>query len=283
MECVVLNGVVSGLAESKQIIYKTILTEAKELKESLKQVREQLSNRYEEFKNIHRLKSLLEDYNDLRTRFLNRFMTVLFESLYNPLPHVSTNFLQDESSTSLKVYLSQQDADIAISEIERAERGCSMIISVCEDLIRPKIPSESIDQLNQLRSEAKRIEKDLLADDMLLADNIRKAIEEYEQGHFLASALIASRVIRYDYEKIPSQGTTKDQYQQKLQTLIKMGVVDKDREDEQRLFLRASLRARDYLSHNAKIFPQVEEALSLISAAVTFCRYFIILSRLSNN
>lgn len=131
MECVVLNGVVSGLAESKQIIYKTILTEAKELKESLKQVREQLSNRYEEFKNIHRLKSLLEDYNDLRTRFITRFMTVLFESLYYLLPHFSTNFLQYESSISLKVYLSQQNADIAISEIERAERGCSMIISVC--------------------------------------------------------------------------------------------------------------------------------------------------------
>jgi hypothetical protein len=42
-----------------------------------------------------------------------------------------------------------------------------------------------------------------------------------------------------------------------------MGVIDKDREDEQKLFLRASVRARDYLSHNAKIFPQVEEALFL--------------------
>jgi hypothetical protein len=101
LECVVLNGVVSGLAESKQIIYKAISTEAKELKESLKQVREQLSNRYEEFKNIHHLKSLLEDYNDLPTRFMTRFMTVMFEILYNFLPHVLTNFLQYASSTSL--------------------------------------------------------------------------------------------------------------------------------------------------------------------------------------
>jgi hypothetical protein len=54
------------LIESKPITYKAIFTEAKELEESLKQVREQLINAYKssypEFKNIHRLMGLLEDY-----------------------------------------------------------------------------------------------------------------------------------------------------------------------------------------------------------------------------
>jgi len=193
---------------------------------------------------------------------------------YTLLPYVSTYFLEPDKM----FYLFSHDIDLALSEVERAERGCHIMISVCEDLMRPEIPPESIDQLNQLRSEVEKIEKDLPSEETLLADNIRLAIEEYEQGHFLASVLIASRVIRHVYEKIPSeQQATKDASQQKLQTLIKIRAIDKDRKDEQKLFLRASVRARDYLSHDAKIFPQVEEALNLISSAVTFCKYFIYL------
>jgi hypothetical protein len=128
-------------------------------------------------------------------------------------------------------------------------------------------------------AEVEKIEKDLPAEEIYLADNIRMAIVEYEQGHFLASALIASRIIVYVYENIPSEEAQKDRFEQKLQTLIKKGVIDKDRKDEQKLFLRAAVHARNYLSHDIKIFPQVEEALSLISSAVTFCKYFITLRK----
>jgi hypothetical protein len=273
--CSVENGVASRLAESKQIIFRSIFTAAKKLSASLGQIKMQLSTSYEiGFGNIHQLKSLLDDYNNLRKRFLS----LVDPNQYALLPIVSTNFLKPPKL--VRSYLYADNIDIALSEVIRAERGCHIMISVCEDLMRPEIPPKSIDQLNQLRSEVEKIEKDLPSEETLLADNIRIAIKEYEQGHFLASALIASRVIRYVYEKIPSeQQATKDTSQQKLQTLIKIGAIDKDREDEQKLFLRASVRARDYLSHDAKIFPQVEEALNLISSAVTFCKYFIYLIR----
>jgi hypothetical protein len=275
-------GVVCGLSESKQIAYKAIFTEAKKLEESLKQVRKELldvcNHTYPQFKNIHRLKGLLEDYNRLSSNL--RSLEEL-SSFYNLLPEATTNFLYQESFKSkiLKSPLYAQDIDMAISEVERAERGCHVITSICEDLMKPNIPPASIDRLNQLINEVEKIEKNLPAEEIVTADNLRTAIKEYEQGHFLASALVASRVIRYVYEKIPSEGTSKDQSQQKLQTLIKIGMIEKDREDEQRFFLRAAVRARDYLSHNVKIFPQVEEALFLIGAAVTFCKYFITLSR----
>jgi hypothetical protein len=226
---------------------------------------------------------LLQDYNRLRFKLLSLEDS---SSFYNLLPDVTMDFLYQVTLLGrfLKSSLFEQDIDMAISEVERAVRGCHVITSVCEDLMRPNIPPASIDRLNQLMDEVEKIEKNLPAEETVTADNIRTAIKEYEQGHFLASALIASRVIRYVYEKIPSEGAQKDQSQQKLQTLIKMGLIDKDREDEQKLFLRGSVRARDYLSHNAKIFPQVEEALFLISSAVTFCKYFItLIEKLKNN
>ena len=275
----------NGLAESKQITYKSIFTEAKELKEALKQVREQLSNRRPDKASmyVHSLTRILEDYNSLRTRLLSLGN---LSSLYSHVPHLSTNFLyiQTFSGPTVKTFLSSEEIDIALSEVARAERGCSIIISVCEDLMRPNIPPASIDRLNQLMAEVEKIEKDLPAEEIFLADNIRMAIEEYERGHLLASALIASRIIVYVYENIPSEEAQKDRFQQKLQILIKKGAIDRDRKDEQELFLKAVVRARNYLSHNAKIFPQVEEALSLISAAVTFCKYFItLIEKLKNN
>jgi hypothetical protein len=269
------------LVEAKHIIYKSIFTEAKELKEALKQVREQLSNRRtdEASRYVYRLVRLLEDYNSLRSRLLSLDD---LSNLYSHVPDISTNFLyiQTFRGPEPKLFLSPEEIDMALSEVARAERGCNIIISVCEDLMKPNIPLAAIDRLNQLMAEVEKIEKDLPAEEIYLADNIRMAIVEYEQGHFLASALIASRIIVYVYENIPSEEAQKDRFEQKLQTLIKKGVIDKDRKDEQKLFLRAALYARNYLSHDIKIFPQVEEALFLISSAVTFCKYFITLRKI---
>jgi hypothetical protein len=269
------------LVESKFIIYKSIFTEAKELKEALKQVREQLSNRKtdEASRYVYSLIMLLEDYISLRSRLLSLSDDNL-SNVYSHVPSISTDFMyiQTPGGPIMKAFLSPEDIDFVLSMVAKAERGCSIIISVCEDLMKPNIPPASIDRLNQLLAEVEKIEKDLPAEEIFLADNIRMAIQEYEQGHFLASALIASRVIVYVFENIPSEEAQKDRFQQKLQTLIKKGVIDKDRKDEQELFLKAAVHARHYLSHNIKIFPQVEQALSLISSAVTFCKYFIILN-----
>jgi hypothetical protein len=272
------------LVEAKHIIYKSIFTEAKELKEALKQVREQLSNlsirRIDEaFRYVYRLVRLLEDYNSLRFRLLSLDD---LSNLYSHVPDISTNFLYIQTSRGPepKLILSPKELDMALYEVVRAERGCSIIISVCEDLIKPNIPPASIDRLNQLMAEIEKIEKDLPAEEIYLADNLKKAIVEYEQGHFLASALIASRIIVYVYENIPSEDAQKDRFEQKLQTLIKKGVIDKDRKDEQKLFLRAAVHARNYLSHDIKISPEVEDALSLISSAVSFCKYFITLRKI---
>ena len=282
------------MAESKQITIKAILNDAKKLKESLKLLKEQISSLRDTsgFKNIYTLKSLLEDYNSLR----NHFLSILKESnLYNVLPYISLDFLYlkpviGPASPSLKLYLSQSDIDMALSMVEKAERGCFIIISVCESLLKPKVPQESLDRLHQLWDEVKRVEKELPREKGFLVINLRKALGEYEQGHFLASALIASRVITYVLEKIPipeeAQKIKKAQSslaELKVKTLIERGVVDKNRKDEQEGFLKFSKEARNLLSHKAYIFPEIEEVLILIASAITFCKYLIRLGLINDD
>jgi predicted DNA-binding transcriptional regulator len=197
----------------------------------------------------------------------------------------------------LKPHLSQTDIDMALSMLDRAERGCSIMISVCEYLLKPKIPQESLERLPQLWSEVEELEKKIPEGKEFLVRNIREALGEYEQGHFLASALISSRVITYVFEKIPppkeaqmlkDQMRKEDQRAQpsaaelKVRTLIEKGIVDGGREEEQESFLKFSKEARNILSHQAHIFPDATEALMLITSAITFCKYFIRLG-LSND
>lgn len=275
------------MVKSGQVSIKAILIGAKELKESLKRLREQISKLDTSFKNIHNLKSLLEDYNNLRDQLLG---TLKEPNLYNLLPHISLDFLYIKSifssePPSLKSYLSLSDIDVALSMVERAERGCSIIISICESLLKSKTPQEFLDKLNQLRDEIEKMEKELLEEEEFLIKNIHKALEEYEQGHFLASALIASRVIMYVFEQIPTPEEGREAQKSldlarlKVEALIEKGVVDKDRKDEQESFMRASKQARNILSHRAYIFPEIEETLMLIASAITFCKYLIRLTK----
>jgi hypothetical protein len=132
--------------------------------------------------------------------------------------------------------------------------------------------------LNQLRTEVEKIEIYLPDDKQFLTKNITEAIEEYEQGHLLASALIAARVIMYVYEQIPIEDDSKqqssDMTEQKLKTLIKRGIIDEKERDAKKEFISSSKMARNTLSHRADVFPLIDEALSLVASAVTFCRYY---------
>jgi|GEM_PF-2596576 len=167
--------------------------------------------------------------------------------------------------------------------LDNAISGCNIIIDTCESLINTKISQEALENLKRLRTEVKVLADSLPHDKQFLIENINKAIAEYEQGHDLASALIAARVIMYVYEKIPiengSDQRDSDPTNLKVNTLIKRKIIDKNRKDEVSSFVKASKQARNILSHNAEVFPSLEESLSLIISTVTFCKYYKALSK----
>jgi hypothetical protein len=279
------------MAKFEQVDIRAVSAGVEGLRESLRKLKEQISSLGSEFKNIYTLKSLLEEYRGLRIQF---FTILKDQNPYNVLPDISYDFLYFKSvyppSLKLKQHLSQTDIDMALSMLDKAERGCSVMIPVCESLLKPKIPQESLEKLPQLWSEVEELKKKIPEGKEFLVRNIREALREYEQGHFLASALISSRVITYVFEKIPlpkeaqmlkNQMRKEDQRvrpsvaELKVRTLIERGIVDGGRREEQESFLKFSKEARNILSHQAHIFPDATEALMLITSAITFCKYFI--------
>jgi hypothetical protein len=95
-----------------------------------------------------------------------------------------------------------------------------------------------------------------------------------EQGHFLAASMIASRVICYILNKIPGEND-----EEKTSKLISLEIIEKERKDERENFIKASRLSRNLLSHKAGLSPKPDEALQLISSAITFTRYLVVLSQ----
>jgi len=67
-----------------------------------------------------------------------------------------------------------------------------------------------------------------------------------EYGHYLATALIASRVIRYIIDQIPGRND-----EEKLENLTRLNIINKKRKDEKKRFIHASRLSRNFLSHIA--------------------------------
>ena len=93
--------------------------------------------------------------------------------------------------------------------------------------------------------------------------NLSEAIDEYEKGDFLASALITSRVIIYALGQIPGESD-----EEKVKFLREKGIIEKGRKDVHESIIKASRRARNFFSHDIKVFPTPSEALSLLGDAI---------------
>jgi hypothetical protein len=87
-------------------------------------------------------------------------------------------------------------------------------------------------------------------------------VEEYENAHFQASALLAGKSIVCVLSCL--EGTTDEE---KVRYLVKSGLVKEQLKDT---FLRAARKARNYFSHDMSAFAEPSDALSLISDAVDF-------------
>jgi len=273
------------LMDNKIILYKAIFADAKELKAQLEELKNSLQNLEPLFYQgtLRALINMLNDGDLVKPLSQSIKLTNLIADIqrkltaYNELRDRVNNLSGIFSYNIPSVTIDTQIAEVK-ANIDNAIRGCSIIMSICENLIKPQVSPESLDRLNQLRTEVEKIEIYLPDDKQFLTKNITEAIEEYEQGHLLASALIAARVIMYVYEQIPieddSRQTNSDTNEQKVMTLIKKGIINKESRDEKESFIKASKMARNTLSHRADAFPLIDEALSLVASAVTFCRYY---------
>jgi len=168
-----------------------------------------------------------------------------------------------------KLSLSRGEAVIVLQDIIR---GCEVAERSLEALLRLHVEPGVLDELNSLRRELEELESRGL--DPNIVKNLREAITEAEQGHYLASAMIASRVICYVISKIPGERD-----EDKAEHLVKRGAVPKDRKDIQKQLVTAMRLSRNFLSHRVDLFPSPEEVLMLLGGAFVLARLTILITR----
>ena len=102
--------------------------------------------------------------------------------------------------------------------------------------------------------------------------NLVEAILECGEGHWLASAMIVSRSITYMIEQM---GGKRRSTEELVKNLVKIGLIPKDREDEQRKLIMAIRTARNFLAHRVDVYAGPEDALMLLGAAVKLAKIYI--------
>jgi hypothetical protein len=97
-----------------------------------------------------------------------------------------------------------------------------------------------------------------------------KNFQHFEWGDFLASALISSRIIVYGINKTPCKteesgkvifmGSIED----KINFLREKDIIGKDETDSKLNIVKYAKKARDFLVHNVRRFPDASESVALL-------------------
>jgi hypothetical protein len=199
---------------------------------------------------IGEIESVIEEYESARSSF---------EKMQDPqssvrLPHIALDSSWTNELLALKGYL------------RKVIIGCETAIGSLEPRISP-IPESDLNKLASLRKELKDISGRL--SDPNYETNCTMALEEYEKGHFLASALISGRVIIYALAQLPGGST-----EEKIKLLTEEGRIEKTKDNVYESFiLKADKKARNFSSHNIKVFPTASDAISLIGDAVGILKF----------
>lgn len=155
----------------------------------------------------------------------------------------------------------------AVGSLRLVIARCNSVTRFLRNTISP-ISSEQADKLQSLRKELGSFSIDIPEIELSIK-NLTEAVDEFESGHFLASALIASRVVAYTLSKI--KGKNDDE---KIRSLIDCGAIPKDRKDIHTSLIKTSRRARNYLSHSIYIFPEPSDSLSSLGDSIGLLRYY---------
>lgn len=194
---------------------------------------------------IAEAKKIIEEYN-LRYYEANQVLKVNLHSIS------ITNSSEGQIIGSLRILMAHCDSAVSY--------------------FKSTISSISVEQADKLQSLRKQLGQILiyLPEIEFFTKNIEEAITEFESGHFLASAILSSRVIAYTMDKFEGE---KDE--EKIQKLIIKKVIPKDRKDVSTNIMKASRLSRNFLSHNIQIFPSPSDSLSLLADSITLLQYYI--------
>jgi len=153
--------------------------------------------------------------------------------------------------------LLQYDQSVAdTAQLLKLSIECAASMAFLEALRSP-IPTADKDRLDSLREEIASLE----TFDENLFKHVGGAIGEYEKAHYLASALLAGKVVVYVLEQLPGE-TDED----RASALVKSSLLDEKMKPN---FLKGARRARVHFTHNISAVPLPQDALSVVTDACT--------------
>jgi len=237
---------------------QAILTKVKEVRrfaeDLMKDVRGSVS--------VKNMENLVNRYEEVRN-WISRYSS----EVGLQMPHIDDSAFYLQSSTPtitstfsrriLKEFLEKGDMEVVVRDLII---GCKTAESYLESILRPLAEPEVLNKLNSLKKELEELEEKGL--DLSVAKNLREAIDEAEQGHHLASAMISSRVICYLVDRIQGRDD-----KEKVDYLIRRGIIPKDRKDDQEKVITLMRRSRNFLSHDINIFSGPGDVLMLLGGA----------------
>jgi hypothetical protein len=219
-----------------------------------------------QFKSIKKHASLL--YQSIIREPLDDHPTEELESLVEEFKDAKTHFEKIRYEQKIGIYLQsiemtgiyKWENDKQKALLRTIDMECDKAIGVLESIATP-LSKDELDKLTALRKELEKL-SDVLSD-INYERNLKEAIDEYEKGDYLASALISGRVIIYAVNQIPGESD-----KEKVNFLQDEGIIEKGRKDVHESIIKANRKARNFFSHDINVFPASSDTLSLLGDAI---------------
>lgn len=135
---------------------------------------------------------------------------------------------------------------------------CDLVIDALENDTNLFSVTEK-NKLDDLKEEATSICEKL---DVHFGRNIEESLMELEKGHFLASALITSRVVDYTLTRIKGE-----KIEDKIKNLIETNAIEEYKIRQQQTE-KISRLTRNLYIHRIDIYPKSSEAFSLLGDCI---------------
>ncbi|MBK5190258.1 MAG: hypothetical protein JJE19_01990 [Methanosarcinales archaeon] len=217
--------------------FESVKSQAKKLRQS---IRDSLSGPVEE------LKSLVEAYKDAKLHFggiaSEQNINVYLRDIEIKGSDYSAGYKQKALSREIDV-------------------ECDKAIDILGNVAAP-LSKDDLEQLAAFREQLETLSEVL--PDINYEINVNEALNEYERGAYLASALISGRVILYALNQIRGESAEK-----KVRFLREKGIIEEGgKEEVYESILNADKRARDLYSYDLSVYPSSSDALLLLGDAI---------------
>ena len=166
------------------------------------------------------------------------------------LPIISTlSFKIDENDS----------VDDVVSIIIKVRRTLEDAYNALSIYIEPQLSEVEKQEINSLRKELEEMENE--GYDELLIKNLKEALKEIENNHYLASSMIAARIILYCIEQIEGK---KDEDKAEELTAMRITIQGENSKETKKWFIKAVRSARNSISHKITFFPSASDSFSIL-------------------